>query len=78
MCGASEMDEQSPQWIEWKSRVRIEKQQLDERLQKLLEFICSLAYRELSTAEQYRLSNQFKAMLDYQSQLHERIVNDFK
>jgi hypothetical protein len=62
----------------WKQRVYQENSELGVRLEKLLAFNCSSVFRTLPPIEQYRLQQQFKAMLDYQAILNERMVNDFK
>ncbi len=55
-------------------RVVIEKDQLDERLEKLLAFRRSERFQEVPVAEQLRLDRQLHIMRKYSAVLDERIA----
>ena len=55
-------------------RVVKEKEELDEKLEKLLRFFMGDVYKKLDEAEQDRLSNQATAMKRYSDILGERIA----
>lgn len=56
-------------------RVVKEKEELDEKREKLTGFIGGKIYRELNAAEQSRLNRQLEAMTLYSNILGERISN---
>lgn len=58
----------------YQSRVVEEKEQLDERLAKLLEFLQTDTYRALHSEERIRLQLQSVAMQQYLNILKERIA----
>ena len=55
-------------------RVVIEKQDLDDKIEKLSIFIKGPIYTSLAGAEQLRLNNQFAYMVAYSNCLGERIA----
>jgi hypothetical protein len=58
----------------FQDRVRAERAELDERLDKLVAFRGTKAFAGLSVEEQERLDAQRAAMTDYSNVLHERIA----
>lgn len=54
-------------------RVITEKQELDDKLQKLSLFLTTPVFQSLDTEEQQRLRNQFDIMAQYSNILNQRI-----
>lgn len=60
--------------VEWQSRVREEKAELDQKLEKLRAFFGTLEYSKLERADQMLLIEQRTAMTDYSNILRDRIA----
>lgn len=60
---------------DYQQRVIQEKQELDEKISKLKDFICGDKYNTLPVSEQNRLTKQLEYMEGYSEILNERIKN---
>lgn len=59
----------------FQDRVRLEKAELDNKIEKLHLFLCSPKLHTLPPAEQFRLQEQISAMQQYRDILDDRILN---
>jgi hypothetical protein len=58
-----------------KNKIIIEKQNLDEKIEKLSSFVLSTKFASLSSEQKYALNNQLRAMNDYSRALRDRIID---
>lgn len=59
--------------MDWKERLKAESEELDGRIEKLLVFMGTQAFRDLDLPNQILLEVQFKSMQTYLKVLDERI-----
>lgn len=59
--------------MDWKERLKAESEELDGRIEKLVVFMGTQAFRDLDLPNQFLLEVQFKAMQTYAKILDERI-----
>jgi hypothetical protein len=60
--------------LDYQQRVVDEKKELDDKIQRLDEFLAGNTYKTLSEGERQRLARQLAAMSDYSQVLFERIA----
>lgn len=59
--------------MDWKGRLKAESEELDGRIEKLVEFMGTQSFRDLDLPNQILLEVQFKAMQTYVKILDERM-----
>ena len=63
---------------DWQFRLKVEREELEDRMYKLNTFMRGTVYQNLCKEEQYKLQNQKSAMNAYAQALTDRIANFYK